>query len=190
MSSDRESPPVAPKVGLVLPGGGARAAYQVGVLRAVADLLPARSVNPFPVVTGTSAGAVNATAIAVHADRFRVAIGNLERVWRNFQVGQVFRADTGTMLRSVVHWMLAMMSGGWLLPPPRSLFDNSPLRELLKGQFDFKRIRHSIESGHLDALAMAAAGYDSARSVSFYESKPGCEPWSRMRRRWTNKQQY
>ena len=79
----------------MLPGGGARAAYQVGVLRAIADLLPARSANPFPVVTGTSAGAVNATAIAVHADRFRVAVGNLERVWRNFQVGQVFRADTG-----------------------------------------------------------------------------------------------
>src|SRR5687767_15844802 len=85
------------KTGLVLPGGGARAAYQVGVLRAIADLLPARATNPFPVVTGTSAGAVNATAIAVHADRFRVAIGNLERVWRNFQVGQVFRADTASM---------------------------------------------------------------------------------------------
>ncbi len=96
------------KVGLVLPGGGARAAYQVGVLRAIADLLPARASNPFPIVTGTSAGAVNATAIAVHAHRFRVAIGNLERVWRNFQVEQVFRTDTASMLRS----------GGWLLPPP------------------------------------------------------------------------
>src|SRR5262245_66272804 len=120
MSSERETQAaVPPKVGLVLPGGGARAAYQVGVLRAVADLLPARSANPFPVVTGTSAGAVNATAIAVHADRFRVAIGNLERVWRNFQVGQVFRADPVSMMRSGLHWLLAMMSGGWLLPPPK-----------------------------------------------------------------------
>ena len=83
------------KLGLVLPGGGARAAYQVGVLRAIADLLPARATNPFPVVTGTSAGAVNATAIAIHADRFRVAVGNLERVWRNFQVDQVFRCRYG-----------------------------------------------------------------------------------------------
>jgi NTE family protein len=183
MSTERESQPaVPPKVGLVLPGGGARAAYQVGVLRAVADLLPARSANPFPVVTGTSAGAVNATAIAVHADRFRVAIGNLERVWRNFQVGQVFRADTGTVVRSGLHWVLAMLSGGWLLPPPRSLFDNSPLRELLRGQFDFAGIRRSIEAGHLDALAMSAAGYISGRSVSFYESRAGCEPWNRMRR--------
>jgi NTE family protein len=182
MSDERESQPAAPKVGLVLPGGGARAAYQVGVLRAVADLLPARSANPFPVVTGTSAGAVNAAAIAIYADRFRVAIGNLERVWRNFQVGQVFRADTRSMLRSGLHWLLAMMSGGWLLPPPRSLLDNSPLRELLQAQFDFTRIRRSIEAGYLDALAVSAAGYTTGRSVSFYESGTGCEPWSRTRR--------
>jgi NTE family protein len=182
MNVDRNSQASLPKIGLVLPGGGARAAYQVGVLRAIADLLPARSVNPFPVVTGTSAGAVNATAIAVHADRFRVAVGNLERVWRNFQVEHVFRADTANMLRSSLHWLLAVMSGGWLLPPPKSLFDNSPLRELLQGQFDFAGIRRSIAAGHLDALAISAAGYVSARSVSFYESKPGCEPWSRMRR--------
>lgn len=177
------APPVGPpKVGLVLPGGGARAAYQVGVLRALADLLPARAVNPFPVVTGTSAGAVNATAIAVHADRFRVAVGNLERVWRNFQVGQVFRADTASMMRASLHWLFAMLSGGWLLPPPKSLFDNSPLRELLKEQFDFSRIARSIADGHLDALAMSSAGYASSRSVSFFEARPGCEPWQRTRR--------
>jgi len=165
-----------------LPGGGARAAYQVGVLRAIADLLPARSVNPFPVVTGTSAGAVNATAIAVHAERFRVAIGNLERVWRNFQVSQVFRTDTASMLRSGLHWFLAMMSGGWLLPPPKSLFDNSPLRELLRVHFDFAGVHRAIAEGQLDALAIAAAGYVSARSVSFYEARPGSAPWSRLRR--------
>jgi NTE family protein len=182
MTDDRSNSQPLPKIGLVLPGGGARAAYQVGVLRAIADLLPARAVNPFPVVTGTSAGAVNATAVAVHADRFRVAVGNLERVWRNFQVAQVFRADTASMLRSGLHWLLAMMSGGWLLPPPKSMFDNSPLRELLAAQFDFAGVRRSIAAGHLDALAMSAAGYHSARSVSFYDSRPGCEPWSRMRR--------
>lgn len=176
-------PPIGPpKVGLVLPGGGARAAYQVGVLRALADLLPARTTNPFPVVTGTSAGAVNATAIAVHADRFRVAVGNLERVWRNFQVGQVFRADTASMLRASLHWFFAMLSGGWLLPPPKSLFDNSPLRELLKQQFDFSNIARAIAAGHLDAIALSTAGYASTRSVSFFEAKPGSEPWQRTRR--------
>lgn len=172
----------AQRIGLVLPGGGARAAYQVGVLRAIADLLPARTSNPFPVVTGTSAGAVNATAIAVHADRFRGSIGNLERVWRNFHVDDVFRADAFSMMRSGLHWALAMMSGGWLLPPPKSLFDNAPLRALLAQQFDFDGIRRAIAAGHLDALAISAAGYINARSVSFFESRPGCTPWSRIRR--------
>ncbi|MFL6618632.1 MAG: patatin-like phospholipase family protein, partial [Povalibacter sp.] len=82
MTSDHNRINTSAKLGLVLPGGGARAAYQVGVLRAISDLLPSKASNPFPVVTGTSAGAVNAMAIAVHADRFRVAVGNLERVWR------------------------------------------------------------------------------------------------------------
>lgn len=182
MSIDRKASSAPLKTGLVLPGGGARAAYQVGVLRAIADLLPTRASNPFPIITGMSAGAVNATAIAINADRFRVAIGNLERVWRNFQVHQVFRSDTRSMLRSGLHWLLAVMSAGWLLPPPKSLFDNSPLRELLEQHFDFERIRHAIANNYLDAIAISAAGYRSARSVSFYESKPGCEPWSRMRR--------
>ncbi|HEY5807252.1 MAG TPA: patatin-like phospholipase family protein [Povalibacter sp.] len=181
MTTER-TPNASAKLGLVLPGGGARAAYQVGVLRAISDLLPARATNPFPVVTGTSAGAVNAMAVAIHADRFRVAVGNLERVWRNFQVGQVFRSDTGSMLRSGLHWLLAMMSGGWLLPPPKSLFDNTPLRDLLREQFDFSGVRRSIDAGQLDALSISAAGYMSARSMSFFEARPGAVPWHRLRR--------
>jgi NTE family protein len=169
-------------VGLVLPGGGARAAYQVGVLRAIADLMPPRAANPFPVISGTSAGAVNATALAIDASRFRVAVGKLERVWRNFQVGQVYRADAPTMLRSGLHWVLAMLSAGWLLPPPKSLFDNTPLRELLGEHFDFAGIDCSIEQGHLQALALSAAGYSSARSVSYFHCKPGLKPWVRARR--------
>jgi NTE family protein len=182
VSHQQESPQAQSTVGLVLPGGGARAAYQVGVLRAMSDLLPARASNPFPVITGTSAGAVNATALAIHADRFRVAVGNLERVWRNFQVNQVFRADTASMARSGLHWLLAGLSGGWLLPPPKSLFDNQPLRELLERQFDFGGIRESVRGKHLRAIAIAAAGYSSARSVSFYEGAPECVPWNRVRR--------
>jgi NTE family protein len=180
--SERKAPGPLGKMGLVLPGGGARAAYQVGVLRAIADLLPARAANPFPIITGTSAGAVNATAIAVYAERYRVAVGKLERVWRDFEVGHVFKADTVSMVRSGLHWLLAMMSAGWLLPPPKSLFDNSPLRGLLNQQFDFDNIEHAIDAGYLEAIAMSAAGYVNAQSVSFYQAKGGCDPWARMRR--------
>jgi NTE family protein len=177
-----EASDVLPKIGLVLPGGGARAAYQVGVLRALADLLPARSPNPFAVIAGTSAGAINATELAIHAERFRIAAVNLERVWRNFEVQQVFRADVISMLRSSMHWFLALVSGGWLLPPPKSLFDNHPLRELLHANFDFEAIARSIHNGHLDALAIAAAGYSTSRSVSFFESTPDRHSWYRVRR--------
>lgn len=169
------------RTALVLPGGGARAAYQIGVLKALADLMPMRAPTPFPIVIGTSAGAINATELAIHAHRFRIAAGNLERVWRNFQVPQVFDASATTMLKDGLHWLIAMVFGGWLLPPPRSLFDNAPLRDLLAANYDFSRIDHCINEGHLHALAISAAGYSSARSMFFFQSVPGQLPWTRVR---------
>ena len=169
------------KIALVLPGGGARAAYQIGVLKALSDLLPPRTSNPFSVLIGTSAGSINATELAIHAHRFRVAVGNLERVWRNFMVPQVFDVAPLTMLKDGIHWMLSLMSGGFLLPPPRSLFDNAPLRQLLGANFDFSRIEHSIEDGLLDALAISGASYSSSRSVFFFQAKPEQKPWMRVR---------
>jgi len=168
--------------GLVLPGGGARAAYQVGVLRAIADLLPARAAIPFPVVTGVSAGALNATELAIHAGRFRIATGNLERVWRNFQVNQVFRSSTLNMIQGGFRWLTAMLSAGWLMSPPKSLLDNEPLRQLLTDNFDCNCIRRSIEQGHLRALAIAAASYKDARAVTFFEAGSDCREWQAGRR--------
>ncbi len=168
--------------GLVLAGGGARAAYQVGVLKAIAELLPAHAATPFPVVSGTSAGAINATELAIHAHRFRLAVGNLERVWRNFHVGQVFKADSASMLRAGTRWLIAVMSGGWLLPPPKSLLDNSPLRSLLRNNYDFGCIRQSIDAGHLRSIAISASGYSSARSVAFFEAQPNVGSWARVQR--------
>ena len=110
-------------VGLLLPGGGARAAYQVGVLKAIAEILP-HAPNPFPIVVGTSAGAVSAAVIASEAFRWQYAVTALEAVWANFHVHHVFRADALSMLRSGFHWALSLASGGLLLPPPRALFDN------------------------------------------------------------------
>lgn len=175
-------PGETPQVGLVLPGGGARAAYQVGVLRALADAMPPRATNPFGVIAGTSAGAINATELALHAERFRLATLNLERVWRNFNVNQVFYADTVSMLRSGLHWLFAMISGGWLLPPPKSLFDNAPLRAILNENFDFERIGRSIDKGFLKALVISAASYSQTRSVAFFEGHADRLGWNRVRR--------
>jgi len=167
----------------VLTGGGARSAYQVGVMRAVADLLPRDAPTPFHVITGTSAGAIVAANIATYAAHFRTGAVTLERVWRNFHVDQVFRTDAPNMLCAGVRWMAALLSVGRLASPPDSMFDNAPLRRLLERRIDFSRLREALATGHLDALAISAAGYSSARSFAFYESRvhPAADasPWSR-----------
>ena len=171
-----------PKTALVLPGGGARGAFQVGVLKAIAELVPKGTPNPFDVISGTSAGAVNSVVLASKAQRFRVAVAELDRVWRNFRCEQVFRTDNWTMLKSSLHWLAAIVLGGFLVGTPRSLLDNSPLRALLSRNVRFPRIQHAIESGWLDAVAVTAASYETARSTSFFEGSKRHKGWSRTRR--------
>ncbi len=164
-------------LGLVLSGGGARGAYQVGVLKAISELLPRDAPVPFRVICGTSAGAITACVVAAHAHNFRAGVVNLERVWRNFHVDQVFRADAVSMVRSGLRWFLALVSGGWLAPPPRSLFDNTPMRELLERHVNFARIQAAVDHGYLEGFAINAAEYRRAMSVAFYESAHDREPW-------------
>ncbi|HET6629734.1 MAG TPA: patatin-like phospholipase family protein [Woeseiaceae bacterium] len=170
------------KTGLVLPGGGARAAFQVGVLKAIADLLPPRAANPFPVLSGTSAGAINSVVLASKARHFCLAVDALDAVWANFRCGQVYRTDPWTMLKSSLHWLTSMVSAGWIAGTPRSLLDNAPLRALLSRKVRFPRIQRAIEDGHLHAVAVTAAGYSSARSTTFFQAHPTVRTWSRTRR--------
>ena len=116
---------------LVLAGGGARAAYQVGVLRAIADWLPRNAPCPFEVLVGTSAGAINAAVLAGRAANFERAVADMEHVWANFSVSQVYRSDDWTMLKTSLHWLAAVTLGGLGVRNPTSLLDNTPLRELL-----------------------------------------------------------
>jgi NTE family protein len=171
------------RIGLVLPGGGARAAYQVGVIKAMAEILPRRSPNPFPIISGTSAGAINSVVIASRAHLFHLAAAELEHVWRNFRSEQVFKADNMTMLRNGLHWMFALSTGGMGAKNPLSLLDNAPLRQLLSKRINFGAIQRSIDNNFVESLAVTAAGYTSARSVSFYQSGRDVEQWRRVRRR-------
>lgn len=170
------------KTALVLPGGGARGAFQVGVLKALAELLPRDRANPFSVISGTSAGAVNSVVLASRAHHFRSAVAELERVWGHFRCHHVYKTDHWTMLKSSMHWMTALVLGGWLVGMPKSLLDNAPLRKLLGNNVHFPRIRDAIEAGHLDAVAVTAAGYASARSTTFFEATHEQEAWERTRR--------
>jgi NTE family protein len=170
------------RTGLVLPGGGARGAFQVGVLKAIADMLPHGCTNPFAVLSGTSAGAINAVVLASRARRFRVAVAELNRVWGHFSCDQVYRTDSWTMLKSSLHWLVAIVLGGTLVGTPRSLLDNSPLRDLLARNLRFPRIQDAIDHGYLEAIAVTAAGYNSARSTSFFQAASDSRQWSRTRR--------
>ena len=174
------------KTALVLPGGGARGAFQVGVLKAIAELLPRSSANPFSVISGTSAGAVNSVVLASRARSLRSAVAELERVWGHFRCQHVYKTDHWTMLKSSLHWMAALALGGLGVGMPRSLLDNAPLRELLSRNVHFPRIRDAIDDGHLDAVAVTAAGYASARSTTFFEAGEDEAGWERTRRRGVN----
>ncbi len=171
-----------PKVGLVLPGGGARAAYQVGVLKGLAEMLPQDAPLPFSVISGTSAGSINAALIASHAQNFRHGVAYLDHVWREIKSEKVFKTGPLTALKTSAHWIFTLLSGGMDRHNPISLLDNAPLRELLREHIDFARLEEAIDAGALDALAITASGYTSARSISFYQGKRGLEPWQRARR--------
>jgi NTE family protein len=167
---------------LVLSGGGARAAYQAGVLQAIADWLPNDARCPFPVLVGTSAGAVNAMALAARADRFRDAVASLDQVWSSFRVEHVVRSDPSTVLRAGLHWILSVVSAGWLLPPPRSLLDTSPLRELLARAIPVDRVPGQVAAGFVRAVAVATTSYSTGRAVAFFDANASVAEWSRVRR--------
>jgi NTE family protein len=178
-----------PVTGLVLTGGGARAAYQIGVLKAVMQIrrdCQAPAGNPFDVITGTSAGALNAAALACRADDFDAALQTLVDTWSHFHAEQVYRADSLGVMRTGARW-LTMLSIGWVLAKwrrarPRSLLDNSPLRELLAQLVPLHRLRQVMDGGHLQALAVSASGYGSGLHVTFYDALANIAPWNRSQR--------
>jgi NTE family protein len=179
-----------PNIGLLLTGGGARAAYQVGVLQALSELRrqrqPAQRASPFSIITGTSAGAINAAALACGADDFDLTVERIATVWSNFQAGQVYEADLLGVLRSGARWM-SLLSLGWLIArwrriKPRSLLDNSPLEQLLQRMVPLERLPELIARGHLRALAVTASSYSSGHHVTFFEGVEELQPWIRSQR--------
>lgn len=170
-----------PTVGLIMTGGGARAAYQVGVMRALHEILPKEVCNPFPIICGTSAGAINAAVLATDAGNFRRGVRRLMTVWKNFHVEQVYRADAWGALGNSARWLLTAISAG-RFDGPVSLLDNSPLAGLLERHVDFPAIGRNIAAGHLRAFAVTCSGYTSGQSVTFYEGSISLSGWERARR--------
>ncbi|MCO8164478.1 patatin-like phospholipase family protein [Pseudomonas sp. 21LCFQ010] len=167
--------------GLILSGGGARAAYQVGVLAGIADLLPYGAINPFPVIVGTSAGAINAVKLASDAMRFRVAVHQLTLFWQNFRSHQVLRSDWPGVIHQASRFVGKSLLGLGSQAPV-ALLNSSPLRDLLTERMDLSGIEQAIEAQHLRAVAVTAFGYESGQAVTFYQGKGSIEPWLRHRR--------
>jgi len=168
------------KIGLVLPGGGARAAYQVGVLKAISELIP--DSNPFSIISGTSAGAINASLLASRSQSLKEAVEVLSGVWCNFKTNKVYRTETTVMLKSIFQWLLTVSSGEVLVKNPKSLLDNSPLRQLLEDTINLEGIKNNINKGNLDAFAITAASYSSKKSVTFFQSEEDDIDWERFLR--------
>ncbi|MGE0558222.1 MAG: patatin-like phospholipase family protein [Burkholderiales bacterium] len=171
-----------PVVGLIMTGGGARAAYQVGVLRALYEIVPRGVRNPFPIICGTSAGAINAAVLATDAANFRRGVRRLMTVWKNFHVHHVYRADAWGAFGNSARWILAAIAGGRLAGEAISLLDNAPLARLLERHVDFPAIGRCVEAGHLKAFAVTCSGYTSGQSVTFYEGHASLAGWERARR--------
>lgn len=169
------------KRALLLSGGGARASYQVGVLRAVANILPREASNPFQIITGASAGALNAASIATHAQRLRTGVRTLEYVWGNISSDQIYKLDSGGLISNASNWVFSFLANR-RRNTPTSLLDNSPLEELLGKAIKFDRLQRSIDAGYLEALAVTASGYTSGESVCFYQGVEGLRNWHKAHR--------
>jgi NTE family protein len=167
----------ARKKALVLSGGGARGAYHVGVLKAIAEWMPADAPLPFDIVCGTSVGSMLGAILATHANSFQQGVMTLDRVWSNFSIDQVFKVSNSEMFRVGLRAILALASGGSVVPPPRSLLDNSPLRGLLERHVNFAKIRQWLGDGRLHALSITAANYRKGESMAFFEGAESIEDW-------------
>lgn len=171
-----------PKIGLILSGGGARAAYQVGVLKAISELLPKNATNPFPIICGTSAGAINSAALAIYGANYHEAVKRMLRIWTSFRTEKVYRADLIGIIKSGAHWLAALFVGGLGKYNPTFLLDRAPLRKLLNKYMPCERIQESIDKGVIEALGITASGYASGQSVTFYQGQESIESWRRVRR--------
>lgn len=165
---------------LVLSGGGARAAYQVGVLKAVAELLPRRTHNPFPIVCGTSAGAINALAVAGRPGFLRQRVSKLENIWGTLRAENVYRTDLPGVIRNTSCLIWSLFHSGYSKRRALALLDNSPLRELLKQLVRFRYIDEAIARGELTAVSATAMDYGTGRSVTFFQGRH--DTWERSRR--------
>jgi len=167
---------------LILPGGGARGAYQVGVIKAINELRDGIQ-NPFPVMSGTSAGAINVAVMASHAHEFSIGVNRLEKFWRSMRCERVYRTDVLTVLKSGMRFAATLFSGGLITGNPKSFLDNTPLRHFLQQTLQLQGIQTALEQQALHGVCVTASGYTSASATSYFQASEDLQAWARPRRR-------
>ncbi len=171
------------KIGLILSGGGARAAYQVGVLKGINKILPSTMTNPYDIISGTSAGAINGIALASFADNYRIGVRHLERIWGGFECCQVYRTDFFGVSNSLARLVRTLIIGRRFRNDVVSLLDNTPLTELLQDVIKFENIQTNIDNNHLHAITVNCSSLSTGESVSFFQGHYSINNWERPRRK-------
>ncbi len=173
------------KMGLVLTAGGARAAYQVGVLRGISEIIQAeKNVNvdfPFQVISGTSAGALNGAYLACARDSFDLTTSRLYQLWLNLKEDKVYRTDLAYFSKQSASWVRNLGFGG-SANATNFLLETSPLREFLNQNLDFSQLELNLQSGKLFGVSVSATNYGTGTAVSFFEGNQSIEPWARSTR--------
>ena len=170
-------------VGLVMTGGGARGAYQAGVLKRIGELKRVGAQgNPFPIIGGASAGSINGAALATGCNDFALATQRIAEAWATLEPSEIFHCGLLSQARNSLTWMLdlsfgAILGGG----NARSLLDATPLRHFLNRHLDCDRIQDNIKRGHLYALAISATNFNSGKSYLFIQGRKGHPLWNRIR---------
>ena len=171
-------------IGLVVTGGGARGAYQAGVLKRIGEIKRVRTHgNPFPIIGGASAGAITGTAIAAGSDDFALTTKLTAQLWSRLEPSDIFRCGVLSQTRNSLTWILDLSFGGVLGGGnARSLLDAAPLRHYLNAHLQCERIQDNIRRGDLYALAISATNYNSGKSYLFIQGMKGHPMWNRTRR--------
>lgn len=170
------------ELGLVLTGGGARGAYQAGALLALSEIVASRRL-PFRLLSGSSAGSLNATYLASRADDFRAAARDLADLWGSLSPERIFRTDSFLLARKAAGWLADLGLGAWIgTGRGRALLDTTPLRALVGERFDPAALRRQFACGNVRAVAVTATNYQSGLATTFVDGDPAIGPWTRVTR--------
>jgi NTE family protein len=168
------------RIALTLPGGGARAAYQAGVLRAIADICKFKQ-SPFSIISGVSAGGINGMWMAAGAEDFVKAANLMCADWKDLAVSDVYKTDAMTLVTTGVEWARNLSFGGLFRKSSVTyLLDTSPLRKLLKDKIDFNKINANLDNGLIQGLSLTATDYQTNTATTFFTGSEEIKPWKHL----------